>query len=512
MKRMGRAESVVKNLKFTAACELILALLKFVSRKAFVFSLGKEYLGISGLFTDILSLLSLAELGFSTSITYSLYRPVAQEDTERVKSLMQLYRRVYQIVGSIVFAAGLSLVPFLGFFIKEMPENVPHIPLIYILNVLNASISYFFVYKSTLLFVYQKKYIDAMIRTVVMLATTAAQIAALLLTQQYILYLLLGIGATLVQNAAVSAKADRLYPFLKEKNVRPLPAEVLREIRRNVGAMVFHRIGAVAVFSTDNILISKFVGITMTGLYSNYIMIRSFLNVMINTLFNAITPALGNLNATETDENKQLAFSRLDFFSAWLFGWMSVCLLCLYDPFISLWLGKGYLLPRTAVLLIVANFYVTSMRIPVMNTKGVLGLFWDDRYKPILETLLNLIVSVILAQKWGIVGILAGTLINTIAIPFWVEPLVLCRRGLKLSVKGYFKRYFAHLLVTAAAGALTELLCHAADGHSFSFLLRIIFCMIVPHIIYWAVYHRTSEFYFLKNTAKKIVHQTICKI
>lgn len=502
---MDRAGAVAKNFKFTAASEFVLAALKFVSRRVFVLLLGKEYLGITGLFTDILSVLSLAELGFSVSITYSLYRPVAQRDTELIKSLMRLYRRVYQIVGAAVLAAGLALTPFLDFFVKEMPEGVSHISLIYIMNVINVSVSYFFTYKSTLLFVYQKKYIDAMIRTVVAVAAAAAQIVVLLATKNYLAYLAIAIGATLLQNAAVSMKTDRLYPYLRERDIAPLPAEILGDIRRNVGAMILNRVGAVAVFSTDNILISKFVGVAAAGVYSNYVMIRSFLNLMTNTLFNALTPALGNLNATETEDERRRAFRRLRFFSAWLFGWMSVCLLWLYDPFIEIWLGGGYLLPKPAVLLIVVNFYVNGMRVPIANTRSVMGLFWDERYKSILEALLNLVVSVILAQRCGLVGILAGTLISTVALPFWIEPLGLYRYGLKLPAGEYFTCYALHLLVTAAAGALTGLLCRTADGTVAGFLLKAAFCVIVPNAVYWIAYRRTAEFRFLRELAGNAV-------
>lgn len=504
---MDRTEHVVKNLKFAAVSELVLAVLKFVSRRVFVLLLGKEYLGVSGLFTDILSMLSLAELGFSVSITYSLYQPVAQGNTTLIKSLMQLYRRVYRSVFVIVLAAGLSLTPFLDFFVKEMPENIPNISLIYVLNVVNASVSYLFAYKSTLLFVYQKKYIDSLIRTAVSVIAAVAQIGVLLITGNYVFYLFISIGAALTQNVLISVKTDRLYPYLKEKDISPLPVEILHDIRRNVGAMILHRIGAVAIFSTDNILISKFVGIGTTGLYSNYVMIRGFLNVMVNALFNAITPALGNLNATETEQNRQAAFRRLNFFSAWLFGWMSICLLWLYDPFIRIWLGGNYLLPRPVVLIIVINFYVNSMRIPVANTKSVMGLFWDERYKSILEPPLNLAVSILLAQRWGIFGILSGTLISTMALPFWVEPLGLYRHGLKQPIGEYFLRYLGHLLLTAAAGGLTGLACSAAGEGLFGFVLRLLFCILIPNAVYLAVYCRTSEFCFMKEMAKRIINK-----
>ncbi len=508
---MDRTENVTKNLKFTMTGEIILAVLKFVSRRMFLFFLGKEYLGVNGLFTDILSVLSLAELGFGVSITYSLYYPAAHNDTELIKSLMQLYHRFYRIVSVIVLLAGLSLTPFLGFFIREMPENVPNLSFIYILNVVNVSVSYLFAYTSTLLFVCQKKYIDAMIRAAVTLLSTVIQIIVLYLTGSYIAYLCISIGAVLLQNIAVSAKADSLYPYLREKDIRPLPDNIMLDIRRNVNAMILHRIGTVAVFSTDNILISKFVGVVTAGLYSNYMMVRGFLTIVVNALFNTFTPAMGNLNATETKERNHMAFRQLNFFAAWLFGWVSICLLFLYNPFIDIWLGRGYLLPDMVVFLIVVNFYVNSMRIPVTNTRSAMGLFRDNRFRSLIEALINLTVSVILAGKWGITGVIAGTIISTLALPFWIEPLGLYRYGLKRPCGKYFLHYFVHLLITAAAGTLTGILCQLAGETFFGLLLKIVYCTVIPNLIYILVYHRTNEFLFLKNTAGHIAGRLIRK-
>lgn len=494
---MDKAAHIKRNLKFAIVGELLLAALKFLSRRAFVILLGREYVGLNGLFADILSVLSLAELGFSVSITYSFYHPVAEGNTEMIKSLVRLYRRVYQAVGLVVFALGLSLTPFLSFFVKEMPKNIPNIALIYILNLVNASISYFFAYKSTLLFVHQKKYIETSIRAAVSLAATAAQIAVLFLSGNYLYYMYLSIVAIVVQNVSVSMQADRCYPYLREKDVRPLPREIMEEIHRNVRAMLLHRVGAIAVFNTDNLLISKFVGVAAAGLYSNYMMIRGFLNMIVNALFDAITPVLGNLTATGTEDSKREAFCRLSFFSAWLFGWMSICLLCLYAPFIDLWLGKGYLLSKPAVLLIVLNFYVSSMRIPVNNTKGVLGLFWDDRYKSIVEAVFNLAVSVPLAMRWGVEGIMAGTLISTFAFPFWCEPLVLYSRGLHMPARKYFANYLIHLIITVAAGVLTWILCGFTSGGMTGLIWKAMICAVVPNLVFWVSYHQTREFAFL---------------
>lgn len=226
--RMDRTENTVKNVTFSMLSEFMLAVLKFVSRYVFVQILGKEYLGLDGLFTDILAVLSLAELGFSVSITYSLYRPAAEGDRELIKSLIRLYHRVYQIVGVTVLTVGAGLTPFLDFFVKEMPEDIPYIPLIYLLNVLNTGVAYFFTYKSTLLFVYQKKYIDTMIRAGLTLLVNVVQIVVLVVSGNYLYYLCILVAGTVLQNVAVAVKADRLYPYLREKDVRPLPGRSCR--------------------------------------------------------------------------------------------------------------------------------------------------------------------------------------------------------------------------------------------------------------------------------------------
>jgi len=505
---MSRADTIAKNLKFAAICELLLAAARLVLRRVFVLTLGKEYLGINGLFTDVLTMLSLAELGFGASILYSLYRPVAQGDRETIKSLLQLYRRVCWAVGAFVLAAGLSLTPFLRFFVKEMPEDIPNLALIYILSVINSGVSYFFAYKAPLLSACQKRYIDTVIATTVSLAASALQILLLVLTRGYVLFLCVTIFATLARNMAITVQTDRMYPWVREKDVRPLPEELWRELRRNVSALTVQRLGEAVVYSTDNILISKLIGIPAAGTYSNYIMIRNFLKSAINTLFSAITPTIGNLSVTESDEKKRAAFRRLFFVSAWLFGWMSICLLWLYDPFIEIWLGPDYLLPGAVVFLIVANFYVTCMLIPVSRTRTAMGLFWIDRYKAIPEAALNLAASILLAAHWGIAGIVAGTLFSTLAVSFWVDPLVLCRQGLKLPVREYFARCFFYLTVTAAAGAVAGVLCQAVSDTVPGFLLRIVICTAVPNLIFWAAFYRTEEFRYFWKFASHLIQQT----
>ena len=504
---MSRVDSIAKNVRISAACQVLLMVVNFALRRVFVLVLGREYLGLDGLFTDILSMLSLAELGFGTSVLFSLYKPVAEGNQEKIKSLMSLYRRAYRVIGTVVLAAGIALTPFLDAFVKEMPSGIPHIRWIYILNVLNSGISYFFVYKTSLLFAYEKKYVELLVQTAVRGAAGVVQALLLLTTGNYFLYLGVAILTTVVQNTAISMRVDRMYPYVREKNVLPLLREDKLLIRRNLAATMLHKFGEVAIFGTDSLLLAKFVSVGAVGTYSNYMLIRKALVRCIDMVFSAITPSMGNLTASEPLAHKRLAFDRVNFFAAWLFGWMCICLFWLYNPFIALWLGEDYLFPMEIVALIVVNFYVYCMRIPVCTTKDAMGLFWIDRYKPLAEAVINLVASILLALRIGIAGVLLGTLISTVAAPLWVEPLVLSRYGLERPVGIYFKFYGLYLAVTVAAGTVTGWVCALLPGGIGGLVLRMAVCAVLPNLLYAAVYWRMEEFRYLAGMASRLLHR-----
>lgn len=495
---MSRVDKVAKNMKFALICQAVTVLESFILRRVFVACLDEVYLGLNGLFADILSMLSLAELGFGTSIIFSLYKPVANSDTEKIKSLMRLYRNIYSAVGAFVLIAGLSLAPRLDLFLKEMP-NVAHLRLIYALNVINSGTSYFFVYKASLLFADQKKYVELVINTSVKFVGVLLQMAVLIFAQSYVLLMVVTIFTTLAQNICISVSTDRRYPYLKDKNVRPLGAEDKQTLKSNVGAMVFHKFGNVVIFSTDSILMAKFVSVVSVGLYSNYMLIRKAIIMVVETMFNGITSGMGNLSACEGGERRCDAFENVFFFSAWIFGFASICLAELYNPFITLWLGERFTFGRGVVLLIVVYFYLYCMRIPVCSAKDAMGLFRQDKYKPIAEAILNLVISIVLAKRIGIAGVILGTIISTLLVPFWIEPLVVYRWGFEKSVLGFFAKFALYTLVTLAAWRLTALLCSLTADGFWGFVIKMAVCTVVPNAVFAAVYCKTKEFAYLKN-------------
>lgn len=502
---MSRTDNSLRNLKTAVLFKLAAIVVNFIARKIFVVVLTKEYLGLDGTFANILTMLSLAELGVGTAITYSMYKPLAEGDRELILSLMTLYRKFYTVIGITVGVLGAALTPFLQYIIRDIPD-IPHIRLIYLMFVLDSSISYFLVYKQSLISADQKQHIVTSYQYKTGMAVTAAQCAALLLTGDYILYLALKLCATFVCNALLARKADRLYPYLKQKTVQPLPAPVRQDISKNIRAMIAHKLGSVVVFGTDNVLIAYFVGAVSVGLYSNYLLITQSLKSAYSMIFRAMTASIGNLCAAEDTAHAQAVFWRVDLLTRWIYGFSAVCLVVLFNPFISLWLGADYLFSMPIVLLIVLSFYVTGMRQSVLTFREAMGLYWYDRHKPLFESAINLAVSILLAKPFGIVGIFIGTVVSTLSTCTWVEPYILFRHGFGAPVGKYFVHYALNTLLTAFAGAATWCICALLPQTGFgSFIIKVLLCCVIPNLFFLLVYGKTNEFRYFLTLGKSVL-------
>lgn len=494
---MSRIDNTIRNAKFALAGQVISILVGFISRKIFVVFLGAEYLGLGGLFSNMLLLLTLAELGIGWAINYSLYKPLAERDEKKLIAIMAFYRKAYLTIGLTIFALGFLLTPFLDFFLKD-PPSIPHLRLIFLMFVANTSISYFFSYKRSLIFTDQKGYLTTLYKYVFYLALNAVQVVILVTTRNYLLFLSAQLVMTLAENIAISRKADRLYPFLKSKVTEKLDSVEKTKITRNTFAMVLHKVGTTVVMGTDNLLISKFVGLLEVGYYSNYNLIFYGLRTVIQQLFNAAGASIGHLGATESKEKRFFVFRSLDLFGFWIYSFSSICLVILANPFISLWLGDKYLLSNSFVIVIVINFYVTGMRQSVISFKDALGLFWYDRYKPLFESLLNLILSIILVKKLGMVGIFIGTILSSLLTCFWVEPRVLYKYGFNLPVASYFFNYAKNTAVMLVTGYITWLasgLFSQAGIPSFAYKLAV--CLIIPNLFFYLLLRKDKRFKYL---------------
>lgn len=294
--------------------------------------------------------------------------------------------------------------------------------------------------------------------------------------------------------------------------MQPLPAPVRQDISKNIRAMIAHKLGSVVVFGTDNVLIAYFVGAVSVGLYSNYLLITQSLKSAYSMIFRAMTASIGNLCAAEDTAHAQAVFWRVDLLTRWIYGFSTVCLVVLFNPFISLWLGADYLFSMPIVLLIVLSFYVTGMRQSVLTFREAMGLYWYDRHKPLFESAINLAVSILLAKPFGIVGIFIGTVVSTLSTCTWVEPYILFRHGFCAPVGKYFARYALNVLLTAAAGAATWYICALLPAAGFgAFLVKVLLCCVLPNLFFLLVYGKTSEFRYFLTLGKSVLGKRIHK-
>ena len=482
-------------------------LLNFINRTVFIKCLSAEYLGVNGLFTNIITILSLAELGFGEAIVYSMYKPLAGHDDYKLKSLMDLYASIYKIIGCVVGVLGILVIPFLDVLIKDKP-NIPNITIIYLLFLLNSVSSYFFTYKRSIIIADQRRYIYSKYQLVFALIKVAAQIIILYLTRNFIIYLLIQILCTLAENISISLCANKLYPFLKSKEKLKLAVEEKNTIFTNVKALIIYKIGSVALDGTGNLIISAFVGVISVGKLSNYTLIIGSVAMLLTQIVSSITASVGNFIAKEGEDRQIYLFNVVNFTHFILYSICSVCLLFLLTPFVSLWVGNAYVLDNTTTIIIVLNFYINGMMNPVWTFRGTMGLFVYGRYRPLISALINLVVSIFLAKLMGLPGVLLGTTITRLATNVWFDPLIIYKYGFKKSVFKYYIKYIAYFAILLFCTMLVYLATMSFSSNTWISLLGLLaICLIITTAILYAIFHKTEEYkYLYNNTIKSLLH------
>ena len=486
-------------------------ILSFICRTVFIAVLGKAYLGVNGLFSNILTVLSLAELGIGAAMTYHMYDPVAREDQKEIRELLNFYRRLYSIVALVIAAAGLALTPFLGYLIRDKETNglsMDYLTVVYLLYLFNTVSSYLFCYRRSVTDAHQKGYINVCVGSGVQIAQFLIQIVILLTTHNFIAYLLVQVACNVTNNVVTAWLADRLYPYLKEDRKSLPPAKTRRHIYKHTGAMFLHRLGDVVVNNTDNLIMSAFAGLESVGIYSNYLLIETSINTALNGVFGAFTASVGNLGATESRDDVVRVYKVINFLGFVLYGYCTIAFLVLYNPFIEVWAGKDFLFPMSIVLVIEANFYVRGMRKATLTFRDAMGLYWYDRYKPIFEVVINLVVSLVLVVKMGTIGIFIGTLVSNVSTCFWVEPYVTYKYGFGRSVSHFFKTYAIYTLTVVTVGGFTYWLCdHFVMGGYLEVFCKLAVCTVVYNGIVALLYCRTEEFKQLWKQSMMILEQ-----
>lgn len=510
----SRTSNSLKNMAFGVGSQMLSILMGFFTRWMFIALLGKEYLGVSGLFTNVLSLLSLANLGFDTAIIYSLYKPLAEGDMAAVKGYMRVYKRVYRAVGATVFVLGCILMPFLPHLIKGTVTIPESIYVIYFLFLTQSASSYLFSYKQSLLTASQQNRINSLYHSIFMVLRNLGEMVVLFFFHAYIPTLICIIALQLAENAWIARVTDKKFPFLTDSSVGEISFEQKQALKENVRSLFLYKISGTIISSTDNILISKFQGLASVGLYSNYVYIVDVIRTFLSYIFYSMTASIGNYNATESKEANEKMFYNLFFASFWLYGFTGICLGVLLNPFIALWIGADYLLPNWTVFIIIVNYYTAGVQYASTTYREVTGLFKVGKYRPLIAAIINLAVSIILAYPLGISGILLGTIISRLCVYFWYDPYILHKTLFRRKLKHYFATYIRYGMSTLGAGGLCLAISNniPVQNQGLAFLADIILCAVLPNTLFLLLFGRREEFRiiigYIKTISLKIAHKS----
>jgi O-antigen/teichoic acid export membrane protein len=495
-----RTKNSIKNISINIFSQVIITILGFISRKVFLDNLGIDYLGVNGLLTNVLSMLGLAESGIGISIVYNLYKPLAENNKEKVIALVQLYKKAYTILAVIILILGVLLYPFLGALLKD-GQSVSYISIIYFIFVFKNIVSYLNAHKWSLINADQKEYVLSRINLVFQIISTIIKILVLITTKNYILYLSIEAGIYLFQNIYNGRIVFKRYPYINTKQKYIIDADTRVNIIQNVKAMFFHNIGGYCVFGTDNILISSFINVATVGLYSNYTMIIGQLSALMSPILGGIGASVGNLIATENSDKSYSIFKMVYFVNFCIYSFCTIFLYNLLNPFINWWLGKDLILDNLTFIIILVNFYLGGLRTSISMFKNKAGLFKQDKYAPLVEGVINLASSLILIKYFGLAGVFIGTTISTLSIVFWNQPRIVYKYLFKLPVRSYFTRYTIYGGLTLLTCYVTTSICNLTiTGQGFLALVaRGLVCLVITNTIYILLFRKTLEFKYLYN-------------
>ena len=499
----SRTKNSILNIISTFGGTMAYDLGYFLLRAIFVRCLAEEYLGVEGLFSNILGMLSLMELGIGPAMVVSLYKPLAENDTEKIKSLMGLYRKAYAVIGVCVFAVGAALTPFLNVIIKDVPSSIENIQIIYLLYVANTAISYFCIYKQSVFIADQKNYLVTFWYNLVRIAMLVVQALVLILSKNFILFLVVQIAFTRGANIYISKRADKQYPYLKENNALPIDSSTKKEVFKYAYASSILNIGSKLVNGTDQIIISSCIGLSVGGSYSNYVLVTGALQSIESKILNSCTASIGNLNVVGSDEHFKTVYYRILFIGLSLASFCTVCLAALFQDFVKIWVGEKMLLDNFSVICLLISFYLYSVRFPTQVFNSATGNFYHFKYRAFVEGAINLAVSIIMSKVIGVAGVILGTIISCLVVPFWIEPYIFYRYIFKEKPVAYIRQVLKNFGFTLVVTLLTVYACRFIVLQGIlSLLCKGVVAVLIFLASFVTVFHKNENFNYFFTTIK----------
>lgn len=501
----SRTKNSIRNITTGIINKIINILLPFIVRTIFIQKLGAEFLGLNSLFTSILQVLNLTELGFSSAMIYSMYKPLANNDEKKVNILLNYYKKCYRIIGIIILIIGIVICPFISIFIKEEIPNV-NIYLAFIIYLVNTVISYlFFAYRESILIASQRNDLSSKINIIICILQNSIQLIILFLLNNYYAYIIILPIMTLLRNIFVYYTSKKYFPKNYPEGI--LSEKECRDIKKNVKGMIFQKIGYIVLANADTIVISSFLGLDVLGIYNNYYYVVTAIIGIINIIMDSLKSSVGNSIVLESVEKNYKDFKFLNFVYIWIVTWCSICLLCLLHNFIYIWLGTAYTLEKNISLFLGVYFFIYKWCDMTYVYQEAKGLWWENRYIPITGALLNLILNLILVNYIGLYGIICSTIISLLSINNIGFAYILFRYYFKNKdyLIEYFKNQVKYIVVFIIVSYVTYILCSLLGKDILSFVIKVFICITIPNILLLLIYNKNDNFIQSKKFIKQIL-------
>ena len=493
--KLERTKNAARNIVFDGTLEIVNMLFPFVIRSVMLHCLGTEYLGLNGLFKSLLTFLNLAELGVGSAMVFSMYKPIAEDDTSTICALLRLYRTLYRIIGLAVAAVGLLLMPVLRNLIKgDIPADM-NLYILYLMNLGNTVMTYWlFAYKSSLLQAHQRRDVISKVSLAVRLTEYILKILILVYARNYYLYLLVQLLCQLAINLLTAVCASKMYPrYMPEGK---LPKEKTLDIFRRVRDLFTSKLSATVFDAADTLVISAFMGLTVLALYQNYYFIITALRMMLVVVLNACMAGVGNKLVMESKENNYRDLEKISLLFLWVLGVSSSMLLCMYQPFIRIWMGEDNMFAVGLVFCFVIYYYSMGANKLINMFKDAAGIWRVDRWRPLTAAMVNLGLNLLTVRWLGLYGVLLSSIVSIvfIQIPWLFHNLF--REVFPQQCMGKYIRLFCGLTtVSLISCGISWLVCRLFSLNVWATLfLNAAVSFLVPNLCCFAVYGRKPVF------------------
>lgn len=511
----SRVINSVINIVYSFSVKLISFLAGFILRTIFIRTLGMEYAGVSGLFTDILTVLSFTELGISTAMTYAMYKPIAENNISRINKLMNFYRLAYRFVAACVMAGGLICIPFLPIIVTDVPNIKENIILIYLLYLINTASSYLLIYKSVLLTASQRHYEINKISIKISLARCVIESILLLKFHNFILYLCMEIFLSIFQNLLIGRKTKKEFPQILEKRTRDrLEKQEVKKLFHDIKALFLYKISGVVLSGTDSIIISSFLGTGLVGILANYNLITKNIYNLVLQIFSSMSASIGNMAVTESDAKQYQVFRSLLLLSFMTFGFCVTVLYVCITPFMILWMGEENTFSLPIVIVLLIDLYLTGMMSPISSFRTSNGLFVQGQYRPLVMAIINIVVSVLLVKPLGVLGVLLGTVISRLSTQIWYDPYLLYKNVFHKSLLLYIKKMGVYSFFIVGCCLTCKWISGSFEiGNVYMDLfIKAVFSGVFFITFFLIFFHKLEEFSYLKEIGFRLLRMIKEKI